>query len=182
MGVDDRELLARASGGDGSAYGSLYDRHFRSVYRHAYAVLGNPDDAREITQDTFMAGWTKVRDIQLVGESFLPWLSATVWNMAQNRLRSARRSPFVLGLEDDLHTMTGTVTMEAVVEARHLVERIEQEVATMCELDQHIYRLCVKDGFSYDDAAAELGVGNTSIRNRLSRLRSRLRARFGGER
>ena len=78
--------------------------------------------------------------------------------------------------------MTGIITMEDAAEARQLVERIEREVAVMSELDQRIYHLCVEDGFSYDDAASELGVDNTSIRNRLSRLRSRLRTRFGADR
>jgi len=48
-------------------------------------------------------------------------------------------------------------------------------VAGLSPLDRDIFRLCAAEGYAYEAAAAELGVTHGVVRNRLSRIRTRLR-------
>lgn len=56
MSSDDDGLLLQ----DGErGLGQLYDRHGRAIFRLAYALLLDPDDARDVVQDTFVVAWRK---------------------------------------------------------------------------------------------------------------------------
>jgi RNA polymerase sigma-70 factor (ECF subfamily) len=74
--------------------GQLYDRHSRAVFRLAYALLRDPDDARDIVQDTFGLAWRKRHTITLLNGSALPWLLATarLTALAARRRRDHRAS------------------------------------------------------------------------------------------
>ncbi|MFS0732782.1 sigma factor-like helix-turn-helix DNA-binding protein [Microbacterium sp. 1P10UB] len=52
---------------------------------------------------------------------------------------------------------------------------ILREVEGLGDLDREIFRLCAAEGYAYQVAADELGVGHGVVRNRLSRIRTRVR-------
>ena len=56
------------------------------------------------------------------------------------------------------------------------VAAILAAVERLSELDREIFRLCAAEGYGYEAAAASLGVSHGTVRNRLSRIRSRVRA------
>ena len=62
-----------------------------------------------------------------------------------------------------------------------LAERIIAEVGTLSPLDQQIFRLCAEEGYAYGAAAEALGVSHGVVRNRLSRIRTRLRGTIAAE-
>jgi RNA polymerase sigma-70 factor (ECF subfamily) len=79
----------------------------------------------------------------------------------------------VAGVADD--TIPDTVDVEHQVADRQLVELILREVSSLDPLDQQIFRLCAAEGYAYQAAAEKLGVAHGVVRNRLSRIRTRLR-------
>jgi len=169
----DGELLARAAEGDRAAFGQLYDRHVRPVYWQAYAVVRDSDEAEDITQDVFITTWSKIRAINLVDESALPWLLVTARFTALNARRrtlKTRHSELDTDLSDD------APSVEDEVEGAQIRAEIDKAVATLSPTDRQLYDLCVVGDHTYELAARELGVTHAVVRNRLSRLRSRLRA------
>ena len=66
--------------------------------------------------------------------------------------------------------------VEQQVIGADLARRIGDEVDGLGELDRGIFLLCAVEGLDYGTAAARLGVSHGVVRNRLSRIRSRLRA------
>lgn len=182
----DRELLSRFRQGERAAFTAIVRRHYPHVTRQAMALLEDPDDARDVVQETFIAVWKKASTIELVGDSIGPWLSATAWHIAQNRLRTASRRPVASDEELELHlrhqeSRTGDPT-EELGEYRFLLDRIARAVAAMPSIDRQLYRLCIREGLGYEAAAIELGVHKTVVRNRVSRIRTRLRDRFLADR
>jgi RNA polymerase sigma factor (sigma-70 family) len=170
----DRVLLERAAAGDRMAFGQLYDRHVRPVYWQAYAVLRDADEAEDVTQDVFITTWAKIRQITIVDDSVLPWLLATARYTALNARRRTQRTRARTGrLDDDL---PDDATVEGEVEAAQVRVEIEKAVAALSPTDRRLYELCVVGDHTYDLAARELGVSHAVVRNRLSRLRTRLRA------
>ncbi|MDR7086066.1 RNA polymerase sigma-70 factor (ECF subfamily) [Aeromicrobium panaciterrae] len=169
----DAELLARAADGDRAAFGQLYDRHVRPVYWQAFSVVRDADEAEDITQDVFITTWNKIRAINLVDESALPWLLVTARFTALNARRralKARHSELDQDMVDD-----GS-SVEDEVEGAQIRAEIDKAVAALSPTDRQLYDLCVVGDHTYELAARELGVSHAVVRNRLSRLRSRLRA------
>ncbi|WP_424935558.1 MULTISPECIES: RNA polymerase sigma factor [Bacteria] len=171
---DDATLVARAAGGSEHAFRALYRAYARPVYWIAHGILGHTGDAEDVTQETFVTAWRKLPALRLAGDSLLPWLATICRFQAANRLRLRRR--------DRAHTaepvddaLPASVDVEEQVISAELAARIMRELSEMSILDREIFRLCAAEGYAYDAAAEELGVTHGVVRNRLSRVRTRLR-------
>ena len=171
----DAELVARAASGDEGAFRLLYRRHVDAVYRVASILLGDPSDAEDAVQDAFVTAWRKLGDLRLESASALPWLATICRYTCANRLRARRREQRHAGAEVDERTPAPFDVEEDVI-AADLAARIAREVAGLADPDREIFVLCVARGYGYDAAAAELGLSHGAVRNRLSRIRNRLRA------
>ena len=179
--ADDVELLTRAQEGDRSAFANLYDRHVRPVYWQAYSVVHDAGEAEEVTQDVFVTAWRRIRAITPVDGSLLPWLLVTARYTALNAYRRAsRRQGDQRGdaLDDDVleGTTAADSPVEREIEAAQVRAEIDKAVAALAENDRRLYELCVEGDRTYEQAARELGVSHAVVRNRLHRLRTRLRA------
>jgi RNA polymerase sigma-70 factor (ECF subfamily) len=170
----DADLIARAGSGDGEAFRRLYRRHVDAMYRIAVLLLQDPADAEDAVQDAFVTAWRKLSGLRLEGESALPWLATICRYTCANRLRGRRRErAHVAGPVDE--QMPATVDVEQSVIGTELAERIAREVADLSDVDRRIFVLCIAEGYAYEPAAAELGLSHGAVRNRLSRIRGRLR-------
>ena len=167
----DAALVARAVAGSEQAFRQLYRRHARPVYWIARGLLHADADAEDVTQETFVVAWRKLPGFELAGDSLLPWLATICRFQSANRLRALRRA------EADVldERSVGTVDIEQQVIDAELADRILRAVDGLSDLDQRIFRLCVGEGYAYQAAADELGVAHGVVRNRLSRIRTRLR-------
>jgi RNA polymerase sigma factor (sigma-70 family) len=171
---DDAALVAQAAGGSEHAFRTLYRAYVRPVYWLAHGLVGNAADAEDVTQETFLVAWRKLPGLELAGESLLPWLATVCRFQAANRIRRQKRDrEHTAAAADD--TIPATVDVEEQVIGADLADRILQEVAGLSPLDRDIFRLCAAEGYAYQAAAEELGVAHGVVRNRLSRIRTRLR-------
>jgi len=168
-------------GGSDEAFRTLYRAYARPVYWLAFSLVGTQADAEDVLQETFLAAWRKLPGLELAGQSLLPWLVTICRFQSANRIRRQRRDRIhtAAAVEED---MPDTVDVEKQVVDAALVERVLTEVGTLSPLDQQIFRLCAAEGYAYDAAAAELGVTHGVVRNRLSRIRTRLRSTIEPER
>lgn len=177
---DDAQLVALAASGSEHAFRTLYRAYVRPVYWLAHGLLGNPADAEDVTQETFLTAWRRLGELTLQSESLLPWLVTICRFQAANRIRRQRREREHLAAAAD-EGLPDTVDVEQQVVASLLVDRILAEVAGLSPLDQQIFRLCAAEGYAYQAAAAQLGVSHGAVRNRLSRIRAQLRAATDSE-
>jgi RNA polymerase sigma factor (sigma-70 family) len=171
---DDAALVAQAANGSELAFRTLYRAYVRPVYWLAHGLLGNAADAEDVVQETFLVAWRKLPEFELAGESLLPWLATVCRFQAANRIRRQRRDRDHTAAAAD-ETLPATVDVEEQVIGADLAERILHEVAGQSPLDRDIFRLCAAEGYAYQAAAEQLGVAHGVVRNRLSRIRTRLR-------
>lgn len=179
--VDDTDaaLIARAAVGDEYAFRMLYRRHVAAVYRVAAILLGEPADAEDATQEAFVTAWGKLRELRLQGESALPWLATICRYQCANRLRARRR--IRENTTEFGEHVPDTVSVEEQVIGAELAARLVREVEGLSTTDREIFALCIGEGYAYEAAAAELGLTPGAVRNRLSRIRSRLRTNLREE-
>jgi RNA polymerase sigma-70 factor (ECF subfamily) len=172
--TDDATLVAQAAGGSEHAFRTLYRAYVRPVYWLAHGLVGNAADAEDVTQETFLVAWRKLPGLELAGDSLLPWLVTVCRFQAANRIRAQRRDrEHTAAAADD--SIPSTVNVEQQVIDTEFADRILREVAGLSPLDRDIFRLCATEGYAYQAAAEELGVAHGVVRNRLSRIRTRLR-------
>lgn len=170
----DAALVALAAGGSEHAFRTLYRAYVRPVYWLAHGLVGNPADAEEVTQETFLVAWRKLPELDLAGDSLLPWLATVCRYQSANRIRRQKRDrEHTAGAADE--SLPATVDVEQQVIDGALADAILREVEGLGELDRAIFRLCATEGYAYQAAADELGVAHGVVRNRLSRIRTRLR-------
>ena len=168
---DDVELIARMRHGDRAAMRALYELHAAAVYRAVYARILDRSSVDDAVQDVFFLLWKKRRVLTIAGSSALPWLLVTARYTVMNANRlSARREHISL---HDFHSPEAEEGTD--VETRALLDAVESAVRALPEFDQRVYKACLVEGLSYDEAAKRLGATQGAIRNRLSRVRSRIR-------
>ena len=114
---DDAQLASAAASGDREAFGELVERYQRKALGVAMRLLGNVDNAMEVSQEAFLRAYQALGQLKEPSR-FGPWLMRIVSNQALNYRRSHRRDPRVyLGgpseRDDDADRGPGTLQLEA---------------------------------------------------------------------
>jgi RNA polymerase sigma-70 factor (ECF subfamily) len=157
-----------------AAVGRLFEQHGALVYRRALRLLGNPADAEEATQEVFVRVMRSPAAFE--GRSAVTtWLYQITTHYCLNliRDRARRRDLFaqhVLPADD-----TTSARGEDFVLLRRLLASADERQARAAI---HVY----VDGMSHEEAAAELGVSASTVRNLLDRFRQWARAQDTGPR
>jgi len=160
-----------ALGGEGEAFGRVFDRHRDRVYRHAVRLVSTPSDADDAVAITFLEAWRRRESVRFVDDSALPWLLVTATNVSSNLRRSARRHRALLDrLPPEAHAPDHAETF-GDGDAQHALRALSTA-------DQRVIVLCVLHGLSEKDAAAVLDVPQGTVKSRLSRAKARLAAQL----
>lgn len=171
--VDDKELAAQAADGDINAFGGLFERYARDVFRVALALGHRHPDAEDLMQDTFIAAWEGIGRFQ--GRSSIKtWLTAILLRQAsRNRRRAALRVTAPLDARAEAaaperHEGDGTASR---LDVHAMLESLSEE-------HRHVLVLRELQGLSYDEIAHVLEVPRGTVESRLFRARTLLRERF----
>jgi RNA polymerase sigma factor (sigma-70 family) len=170
----DAELIGLRGSGESDAFGVLVERHGSTVFRYAYTLTGNADDAQDLVQDAFMTAWRRRREVRVVDGSVLPWLLVTIRNLATNLARKRhRRGDVAL---DGIDIVDGNVTPHDSVVAREQAEWIDAAISGLTPELREVVTACLVDERPYAAVAADLGLEVATVKKRVSRARARFRA------
>jgi RNA polymerase sigma factor (sigma-70 family) len=173
MAVSDRELWRRAAGGQGEAFGELYDRHANAIYNYCFRRCGDWALAEDLTATVFLEAWRKRRRVAFDREdAVLPWLYAVANNVQRSHIRRHRRLTRFLGVLV-AGQRSARDTSEQLVEQEQM-RHVLAAVRLLPPREQDVLALCVFGDLSYEQAAAALGVPIGTVRSRLARARNRL--------
>ena len=182
MEVSSR-VIERCKQGDQDAFEELIRLTHRAVYSLALRLVGDPEDAADVTQETYLKLLRAIK--QFRGEAkFSTWLYRVTSSVAISTLRrkSRRRGDVSLDAEE-LEPISAPASGDPVAasERRLLKERLDRAL----QLLPMNYRVIavMKDvyGMSFEEIATQLGVSEGTARVRLHRARRRLRELLGGE-
>jgi RNA polymerase sigma-70 factor (ECF subfamily) len=97
--LEDRVLVQQAQHGDKGAFTQIVEMYQTPVYNLAYRMLGNPNDAEDAAQETFLRAYTQLKKFH-VDQKFATWLLSIDAHYCIDRLR--RRKILWLSLEDEI--------------------------------------------------------------------------------
>ncbi|HVE92805.1 MAG TPA: RNA polymerase sigma factor [Actinomycetota bacterium] len=166
------EMIRSAQSGDRQAMEDLIKGSYRAAYTLALRLLGNPDDAAEATQETYIR---VVRGLKRLGEpdAFPTWLFKITSNVCISEMR--RRTRRDIPTENVAEHEASPVDVEAVVTGRVAAEELEQLMRQLPEAYRTVIVLRDVYDMSGDEAAEILGVTPGAVKVRLHRARRRLR-------
>lgn len=178
--VADGVLLAHANDGDLDAFNIFVERYQHAVIALCTGILRDASLAEDVAQDTFIRAWKSLPGFK--GDSARSWLLRIATNRCFDLLRQRNRQATdsldaqVVELEPIWSTQTGEDSPEAQAERGELGLRLEAALADL-PADQRIALLMADVlGYDYLEIAEITGSAMGTVKSRISRARSRLRA------
>ena len=166
----DGTLVERARAGDAGAFDQLVRARIDAVYRTALGILGQPSDARDATQDAFVAAWQKLPSLRNV-DRFDAWLHRITVNSCRMNLRRQRGVREIYLSPDADSTLAGrpiTAAGETTAAAfDRAFERLSAEQRALL-LDHHL------DGLGVAEIGERLGIPTGTVKSRLHAARRAL--------
>ena len=184
MDTDEAILIERCRAGDLAAFEPLVEKYRQRVYRLAYNVLRDPDEAWDVAQDAFIRAFKALPSFR--GDSaFYTWLFRIVMNVARDRARQHAARGRAFGTERvDEKDWDRVLVDQATSPDAHATQveerdRIARALATLSEPHRAIIMLSDLEGLSYREIAEVLNIPMGTVMSRLHNARRRLRDALG---
>ena len=183
--LSDEKLVSLVQGGNYDAFEELVRRYEGKIYGHSLRLLGNPHDAEDVLQETFLNAFRGLEDFR-GDSSFSTWIYRIATNNALMKLRKAKRR---LGeFNEDLpppemlkKRPVGNFDMSPgdVLLEKELLGELSTAVEKLPEKYRTIFLLRDVEEFSTQKTADILGISTSAVKSRLHRARIFLREALG---
>jgi RNA polymerase sigma-70 factor (ECF subfamily) len=167
----ERLWVARAMGGDQTAFASLVETYKTPVYNLCYRMLGNAAEAEDAAQETFLRVYTHLRSYN-PARKLSSWVLAVASHYCVDRLRRRRLIWLSLDEEPELEPVSETVHPEEQI----VQNESSAEVRSWLQALPTDYRLVITlrywEDMSYAEIAEVTGATESAVKARLHRARS----------
>lgn len=174
----DEDLLAAIRGGDGVALERLLERHAARVMRFAGKMCRDPDDAKDVVQETLIAAARNLPEFR-GGSSVSTWLYTVARSFCIKKRRRSKHAPeHMLSIDDepDAHAVASTEPApEEAVAARELGDALSRAIATLDPVSREVVVLRDVEGLTAPEVASIVGLSVEAVKSRLHRARVSLR-------
>src|SRR5688572_29934547 len=181
MPITDAELLSAARGGDKAALEKLIERHQAQVYRFGMKMCRDPEDARDVLQDTLLAMARSVRDFR-GASSISTWL----YSIARGAcIKKRRRSKFAPEHESSLDAADvreqelsdGRARPDEALATKEIERALEAAIEALEPMYREVLVLRDAEGLSAKEVSEVLGLSVEAVKSRLHRARLAIRER-----
>ena len=179
MASEEASWVARAKAGDQAAFAELFARYERRIYAFVYRMMGNPDDAFDLTQETFLKAFRALdrTDAELNVNAWLHRIASNAcmdvlrrrqrlrwlpWDGARHERASSQRE------DDPEDTLLGDETQRAVARVLQAMSPRNRQAMILREYE----------GLSYQEIAAVVGLSLPAVKSLLFRARQEFRDRY----
>ena len=173
--MGDSELIGRARMGDGAAWESLVSAQQEAVFRLAYLLLGDAQEAEDVAQETFVRAFRALDRFDADRSSSIrPWLLSIAANLSHNRRRSIGRYLAALGRFVQARPEQVSYIGERTAQQWE-AETLWQAVKRLKPNEQEVVYMRYFLDLSEAEMASAMGVAPGTVKSRLHRALQRLR-------
>ena len=165
----DRAIVKRIHEGDTNAFTEFVRKHQRAVHGYAYHKTRDPVAAEDITQEVFLAAYTNLHQLR-EPEKAGPWLRSIAQFKSIDWLRQRPKTAY---LTADLPSSSPS-TIDKLVH-QETKDHLDVVLQTLSETNRITFALKYMEGLSNREIADFLGVSQSVVATRLSRVREQLR-------
>lgn len=169
----DRELVEAVLLGDTTSWETLAERHQTPMFRLAYLLLGDEQEAEDVAQEALWRAYRELGRYDLQ-RPLRPWLLSIAGNLAKNRRRSLGRYLQRLARVGQRQDTPGATLEERVLagmEAQALWQAVQQLKAD----DREVIYLRYFLELSVEETAQAVDIAEGTVKSRLHRALKRLR-------
>lgn len=177
MSETNAHLVERARRGEADAFETLVRRHARVVYATAMAVLGEPQEAEDVSQDAFVTALQRLDDCD--PQRFTAWLLRIVRNhaiSAQRRMKVRRAMPLEVASE-----LQSESDPDSDQRRSRLRERLVAALDDLSATQRQVLLLHDLEGYKHREIGELLGMPEGTVRYTLFQARRAARERLGEE-
>lgn len=184
----ESRFIDKLKSGDAEAFDVLINRYSSDVYALLYRLTENPEEAGDLTQETFLSVLTAIKGFR--GDSEIKtWLFRIAINHSRNRFRwwKRRKRDMTISLDASIGT-SETRVYETIADRSenpeesaivHERERaLTDALAELPDIFKEVIVLCDIEGRSYDEISQSLGVNIGTVKSRIARGREELRKKL----
>ena len=173
-------VLARARQGDSDAFRALVERHSRSVFRLAFRMTGNEQDAEDVVQESFLRAYRQLGRFESRA-NFGTWLYRITANCAVDlmRARQARHDQARGESLDDAaaaDVRSDRPDPERLSGSAEIRQRVSAAMAALSPLERAAFTLRHYEGRSIEEISRTLGLGTSAAKHSVFRAVKKLRA------
>lgn len=168
----ERAWIEQALRGDRKAFGQLVRAYERPVFNLTYRMLGDPAEAEDAAQETFLRAYAKLATYQ-PGRKFVNWLLSIASHHCIDRLRRKGRAP-QLSLDGPLPPQwltSDTPRPDQLVSRQQERDRVREALDTLPADYRAAVVLRYWHGMSYREIATTMDTTESAIKSRLHRAR-----------
>jgi len=158
--------------GDPAAFTMLVDRHAPACIRFATRMLGNQEDAEDVTQETLVRAHRALARFDET-MSFRTWIMSILINRCRTALLHRRRRSARVLLDE---RAVERAHVDGGANQAELRDVIERALARLDPVQREAFLLKHVESLSYDEMATVTGVGISALKMRVQRACERLQA------
>ena len=180
MEDNDVAVVAQVLAGDRDAFRVVVERHSRSIFRLAYRMTGNEQDAEDVVQETFLRAYRRLNRFES-RSSFSTWLYRIAVNCSHDSSRKRR-------VQDDRHVVPNPELPDPVLSlpstdpsADRLVmsaevrKRVAATMETLTEKEKAAFVLRHFEGMPIEEVGRTMGMKANAAKNNIFRAVQKLR-------
>jgi len=179
--LSDDELVRLCLHGEQGAFDALVARHYRGVYNVVYRMLGNLEDAADLTQETFLRVYSRLHTYD-VGRSFLGWLRRVATNLCIDHLRQRHAPAASLDEQAEAgvqHAADPADSPQQRLETSETSRRVLAAVQRLPAKQRAVLVLRHVEGLKLEEIAAALHLPLGTVKTLLFRGRHAIREMVG---
>lgn len=161
-----------------SQFELLLRPHLKQMYRLAYRLTGNREDAEDLVQDVLLKLFPKLDEMKTI-EKLSSWLSRVLYRQFVDKYRQQQRQPLSFvddDIEDEQLTEQETITgPEDITNSGLTLGLLSQAIARLNEDQRQLILLHEVEGYSLPEIQQMLDVPLGTLKSRLNRARAQLR-------
>ena len=162
--VEDADLIAKARRGDVEGYNLLISRWEKRVYNYLLRLVGNREDALDLSQDVFLKAYQNLRKLE-EPERFAPWLFRIAHNEAYSMFRKRRPES---DSEAEPEAVDGEIPVAgSAVFPIELSLAVSSALGRLSEDQREAVVLKIYQGFKFEEMAEILGCPVSTAKSRV---------------
>lgn len=183
MDENDGAVVVRAQSGDGDAFRTLVERHSRSVFRLAYRMTGNEQDAEDVVQETFLRAYKQLSRYES-RSTFSTWLYRIASNYSLDLIRLRKRHVEKSeGVTEEGRSTLDTVAAtepapDRLVFSTEVQQRVADAMNELSDLERSAFVLRHFEGLSIEEIGGMLGTSLNATKHSIFRAVQKLRKRL----
>jgi RNA polymerase sigma-70 factor, ECF subfamily len=161
----DQELLMLLKEGSQAAFAEIYNRYKSPMLLHAYRMIQDGEEAKDLVQEMFAVIWAKREELHVTSS-----LDGYIYKALKNRiLNYAAHQKVIAKYTDSLNTyfeQGSPASDDRMIEAE-LIAMIEKEIASLPKKMREVFELHRNEGLSYKQIAEKLNISDHTVKSQL---------------